>query len=431
MEMAHPLDLHDTVFLSALAVKLGHEAPFTAEELASIESLTVTHARNLESLADCTGLRHLRVIASEVDDFLFCQALNELAHLEVQCSIVRSLIGLAYCSKLERVDLLFTSVTEGRHLFGAPAWRRGTLVGNPWSQLSMDTLHEAASWPGMLIEFSTGQDWKRTCQLWEKAEACSGILAGLDLVVRPGLPKLTSNTYDALQAGVTLRSALRSPTFRFEALFRDRHDLIDAPDLTLLAHVHELGFHTDAVRWIAESTLSADDQIALTTFVKHFPSVIFYRTSAEAIETLVREGELPAWYTAALAALNGWMPVHRRPPVRFAAFDLAFSPRASRAATLTYHLGHRDHGNDETGEALRTAGFVALGLSMEDPELFLAFRDNGDPTIYEYHEEDVRDSVSEGRDVASSIYPAFRSYASMLGSIVSLHPPDLDPILAQ
>jgi hypothetical protein len=429
--MAHPLNLHDTGCLSALAVKLGHEAPFTAEKLAAIESLTVTHAQNLEPLAACTGLRHLRVIASEVDDFLFCDALAELAHLEVHCSIVRSLIGLAFCSKLARVDLLFNSVTEGRHLSGASAWRRGTLVGNPWSQLSMDTFHEAESWPGMLIEFSTTQEWERTCQLWEKAEACSGVLAGLELVVRPGLPKFTTNTYDALQLGPTLRRALRSPTFTLEALFRDRHDRIDAPDLTPLAHVHELGFQTDALRWIAESTLSADDQAALTTFVKHFPSVIFYRTSAEAIAALVREGELPAWYTAALAALNGWMPVHRRPPVRFAAFDLTLSPRASRVDTLTYHLGLREHGDDETGQVLRTAGFVALGLSMEDPELFLAFCDNGDPTIYEYHDEDIRDAVSQGRDVVSSIYPAFRSYASMLGSIVSLHPPDLDPILAQ
>jgi hypothetical protein len=421
----------DAGCLAALAATLRHEAPFSDEELAAIESLTVTHARALEPLAACTGLRRLRVIASEVEDFQFCSALTELTHLEVHSSIVQSLLGLAFCSKLERVDLLFTSVAEGRHLFGAPAWRRGTLVGNPWNQLSWDTLQEAASWPGVLIELSTTQEWKRTCQLWEKAQACSGVIAGLDLVVRPGLPRLTANTYDALQVGAALPRALRSPTFTLEALFRDRHDRVDAPDLTPLAHVHELGFHDDALRWIAESALPADDQSALTTFVKHFPSVIFYRTSAEASAALVREGELPTWYPAMLAALDGWMPAHRRPPVRFAAFERSSSPRASRAATLTYHLGLREHSDDETGEALRAAGFVALGLAMEDPELLLAFRSDGDRTIYEYHDGDVRDAVSEGRDVSTSIYPAFRSYASMLGSIASLHPAELDPILAR
>jgi hypothetical protein len=426
-----PIKLADRGCLAALAAQLGHQAPFTSEELASIESLTVTHARDLDALAACTGLRHLRVIASEVESFLFCEALTELAHLEVHCSLVQSLSGLAFCPKLERVDLLFTSVTEGRPLFGTAAWCRGTLVGNPWSQLSWETLSEVADWSAMLIQFSPMQEWQRTCELWSRVGVCSGVLEDLELLVRPGLPTLTSNTYDALHLGPAVRRALRAPGLTLEALFRDHQGSVEAPELSPVAQLYELGRGDDVLRWIAESGLPTDDQAALATLVKRFPEIVFYRTGAQARAALVQEAELPPWYLAQLGAINGWMPLDRRPPVRFAAFERPDSPRASSVAARTYHLGLREHGDDETGQALRAAGFVACALSIEDPECMLAFRNDGDPTIFEYHHGDVSDAVSEGRGVSTSIYPAFRSYASMLGSIVSLHPPDRDPVSAQ
>lgn len=424
-------ELIDSGCLAALVTQLGHQAPFTSEELASIGSLTVEHARNLDALTGCTGLRHLRVIASELESFLFCEALTELAHLEVHCSIVQSLNGLAFCPKLERVDLLFTSANELRHLLGVAAWRRGMLVGNPWSQSSWDTLDEAAAGAGMLLQVSPMQEWQRTCELWDRAGVCSGVLEDLALLVRPGLPQLTSNTYDALHLGPAVRRALRSPSIDLEALFRDHQRSVDAPELTPMAQLYELGRRDEALRWIAESGVPADDQAALATLVRRFPEIVFYRTSAKALAALVQAAELPAWYLALLGAINGWMPLERCPPVRFAGFELPDSPRASRAHEHTFHLGLREHGDDETGQALQAAGFIACALSMEDPQLMLAFRNDGDLTIYEYHFEDLSDAVSEGRDISTSIYPAFRSYASMLGSIVSLHPPDRDPIVAR
>jgi hypothetical protein len=203
--------------MTALAARLGHAAPFTNHELAAIRSLTVSHSRGLDALVGCTGLCHLRVIASEIDDLTVCQAMIELAHLEIHCSIVRSLNGIAACQKLERIDLLFTSVMDGRQLFVTAPWRRGTFVGNPWNQSSWDMLQEIGRRPGMLIQTSAStQDWQSCRDLWERVGACRGRFDDEEdnLVVRPGLPKFTANLYDALtlEAGINkIDALLRSP----------------------------------------------------------------------------------------------------------------------------------------------------------------------------------------------------------------------------
>jgi hypothetical protein len=423
-----PQEHDDRGCRAALAAALGHDAPFTADELAAVESLTVVHARDLESLGACTGLRHLRVIASEIADFLFCEALAELAHLEVHCSVVQSLCGLAFCRELERVDLLFTSAEDSSHLLGS-RWRRGTLVGNPWSQLSWDALREVTTGNDVFVELATDVDWRRTRALWTKAQACRGVIEGQQLLVRPGLPTLTGNVYDAL-ALINVRLDLSAPTLDVAEVFRTHADKVDAPDLSALAQRRELGGQRDALRWIAAARLPPEDQAGLTAFVERFPGVVFTRTSPATVAALVHEGELPAWYTAILGALEGWLPAQGYPPVRFAGFDMAESPRASTVAGYTYHLGVRPHSDDDSGQALRAAGFVPLAVAMEDPDRYLAYR-AGERTIYEYHDEDLREALAEGGDVDSSVYPAFLSYASMLAAIVSLHPDDRDPVLAQ
>jgi hypothetical protein len=80
------------------------------------------------------------------------------------------------------------------------------------------------------------------------------------------------------------------------------------------------------------------------------------------------------------------------------------------------------HGSEQEA-AMLAAGFVAVGSSIDDSQTMLAMQVGGDERrIYLYVYEDIGDAISEGRDVSTSIYPAFRSYASMLGHIASLHP---------
>ncbi|MEZ4361962.1 MAG: hypothetical protein R3B48_17360 [Kofleriaceae bacterium] len=414
----------------ALSEKLGHPPPFTESELAALESLTVTHACDLSSLAACTGLRHLRVLASEVPSFDFCESLAELAHLEVLASRVDSFDGVVFCPALARIDLLYTSVSEAGDLLGVAEFNCGTIIGNPWNERSWSYLQSETAKPHMLVELPRESDWKLACTVWEKTQCCWGTVAGSQtLLVRPGLPKLTQNCFDALSL-TSIRHELNQPTFTLEALFQEYASQVIAPDLAELAHARTLGRSEQALQWIAASTLSEDDQGGLGRFVQRFPSVPFYQASAALIELETKPLKLavPSWYRAQRATLDGWLPNAPGAAVRFSAFALDGSPRADRVDALTYDLGLYPHGG-ELEAPMHAAGILNLGMCAEDPELFLAMRAcDDDRRIFEYHFEDVSDAISEGRDVLTSIYPVFPSFAAMLDHVISLHPPGAAPI---
>lgn len=416
----------DAACLAAIAKELGHETPFTPEELAGLTSLTVTHARSLDVLEACTGLRHLRVLASEVKDFGFCAALPELAHLEVLATTLTSLEGLASCPKLERVDLLFTSASDASDLLGIAALRRGMLVGNPWDDASWAALQEAAARPGMFLELPPGYDWKQTRELWEKIRCGWGAPAGSHrMLVHPGLPTQTKNAFDALLLGA-IGHEMRQPAFGLEYMFRDYVSQIVAPDLSELAQSRTLGDAADARRWIAEAAMDDADKADLARLVDRFPGVTYWRANPSLIarEAHGEPFAFPAWYPIQRATLDGWQPNIPHSAIRLDGDDVG------EMTMKDWWLGIYPHAA-EYGERLLAAGFVNVALSTIDQQAMLAMRlDGNDRQIYAYHFEDVTDAISEGRDVASCFRPAFRSYAAMLGHIVTLLPRDLEPIEA-
>lgn len=422
----------DAACLAALAQQLGHEAPFADEELARVTSLTVTHARDLEVLGQCTALRHLRVIASEVASFDFCETLGELAHLELLASRVESFDGTTFCPKLSRVDLLYTSVSEAGELFGIGAFRGGTLIGNPWTDRSWAYLHEERD--SKLMELPAEHDWKLTRQLWdgraEEEQACCGPVAeSVHLLVRPGLPRLTSNVFDALSLHAsTIRHEQNAGggDVKLEQLFREHASQIAAPDLSALAQLRELGAGGEVEGWIEGSSLGGDDKAALRQLVQRFPDVPFVRASEALIdrESAAMKIALPSWYREQRKTLDGWVPGNPQTSVRFDGLDYE-TPYNRRAAKERFWLGLTPHGSEQEA-AMLAAGFVAVGSSLDDSQTMLAMQvtqvSGDERRIYIYVHEDVSDAISEGRDVSTSIYPAFRSYASMLGHIASLHP---------
>jgi hypothetical protein len=418
----------DQACLDAFTSALGHAPPFTEEELATIESLTVVHARDIALLEACVGLRHLRVIASEVRTFLFCDALPELAHLEVLASKVESLNGAAFCPKLARVDLLYTTVKDAAEVLAIPNFRRGTLIGNTWNSSSWSYLQSECPQPGMFVELPAEHDWKLTLALWEKAEACCGPIAGsAHFVVRPGLPQLTQNLFDALAVhSSTVDQEMDAADFSLTKMFSEYASRIATPDLSELAKSHTLGSSADAEQWIVAAAMADADKADLTRFVKRFPDVPFYFSSEALIEreTKGEKFPLPAWYRTQRTTLDGWRPNDPYAAVRFDGDDLGAIP------SKDYYLGLYPHAS-EYADKLIAAGFANVALSVQDPQAMLAMSlKDGDLQIYSYSFEDVSDAVSEGRDIAASFYPAFRSFASMLGHIVGLIPKDQDPILA-
>lgn len=425
-----PIDDGDAACLAALAEVLGHEAPFADEELAGVTSLTVTHARDLEVLGQCAQLRHLRVIASEVASFDFCESLGELAHLELLASRAESFGGTTFCPKLARVDLMYTSVDDSFDILGLGAFRRGTLIGNPWKSRSWSHLHEERD--SKLMELPAEDDWKLTRELWEgrpeEDQACAGPVAEcVHLLVRPGLPRFTNNVFDAL--------SLHSSTIRherdagggevkLEPLFHKFASRAVTPDLGALAQLRELGEGDEVRGWIAASALDAGDKAALAQLVDHFPETPFHRASDALIEREAAglQVALPGWYREQRRTLDGWVPGNPRTFVRFDGFDHSSPYSGGRALRERFWLGVTPHGSELEG-AMLAAGFVSVGSSIDASQTMLAMQVNGDDRqIYIYVYEDISDALSEKRDVKTSIYPAFRSYASMLGHIASLHP---------
>lgn len=420
--------------LAALTKQLGHEPPFSEEELAAIESLTVEGALDLSPLEACPGLRHLRVLASEVDSFGFCEPLTELAHLEILASKVGSMAGAAQCRKLERVDLLYTSVSDAAEVLGIASFRRGTLIGNPWDGSSWSYLQNECAQAPMFVELPSDDD-RETCRaLWEKDEACSGAIAGGGgFLVRPGLPQLTKNPFDALDVpAAAIRQEMKAADFSVAKMFSEYAKRVATPDLSALAQARTLGTGAEALQWIAGSSMVDDDKAAASAFVRRFPDVIFYKASEALLEREAQGAKyaLPGWYRTQRATLDGWLPNAQSSTIRIDGYELSGSPRADRAAQLSFYLGLYPHAKELEAKLL-AAGIVNIGLCAEDPEIYLAMRlGDADLQIYDYHFEDISDALSEGRDPSTSLYPAFRSYASMLSHVVALQPKGGDPILA-
>lgn len=414
----------DDPCLIALAAEIGHAPPFSAKELAKLKSLTITHAKDLAPIEGCVGLKHLRLVACELEDLMALSEWESLNHLEIHCSRIDDVLGVP-ARTLTQIDVLFSSVNDVTYLLGAKLGWQGTLVGNPWSDTSRGALTEQLDNGDITVDIGSKADWQECRDLWKRLEACSGELAGdSGLIVRPGLPKLTKNTYDGIVVDTgAARSALNEDEVTIEGLFKEYEALIGAPDLAELAASRELGRTDEATEWIAKSALPAPDKKALKSFVSRFPKMVFYRVTKDANDRKERLFELkfPKWYRTMRETLDGWWPLGMCPPVQFDEFEDS-SPRGDRLSSLSYHLGLRFHGDDEK-EAMLKAKFVVVGYSKEAPFSALAIRLDDDPTVYEFSPEDISDLLSEGGDVKKSMYPVFRSYAAMLGHVKSIHLP--------
>jgi hypothetical protein len=427
------IDAGDPACLEALSVQIGHPAPFSDAEVARVTALTVTHARDLSLIRTCSALRHLRIVASELEDLGAVEGLTALAHIEVFCSLCKTLRGASSCDRLERFDVLFSSVEDASAVIGTTR-TRGVLIGNPWNDLSWGALGADAMRGDVLVQLSSKYEWSVTRELWQRAGVCAGTLAGsYSLVVRPGLPKLTQNVYDALRIAPSLAvSDLTDPDVSVEGLFHERAAAVDAPDLADLLAQRTLGFADDALRWIEKSTLPPEDKADVARFVRRFAGLKFYRSSEALVARFARMYQLdpPRGYVAMTGILDGWLAPDDQPPVRFDRFESA-SLREDSGVTRPYSLALSNYTSGaEARAAVRAAGFVIIGRSAEHSSQLVMRTDGRDPRIYELDLEDIDEAIAEERDVAASIYPVFRSYAAMLGHIISVHPRGGAPIRA-
>lgn len=421
--MTHAIE--DAACLSALGEALGHGPPFSDAELGGLRSLTVTGARSLEGLQACSGLTHLRIIGSEIDGVAVCRALPALAHLEVIATRIGSLAGVSSCTGLERVDLLYTSLTSASDLVGLESLRRGALFGNPWDDQSWEALQAVAA-SGLLIDLPARFDWTTMRDLWDGHGLCWGPVPDvMPMVVRPGLPTLTANAFDALTL-TSVRHETKQPGFSPSKLFEEYAHLISCPDLSERAAYRTLGRSEEMLGRIANSPLPAADQAALSRFVRRFQGITFYALSQARIDLEAAHDAyvLPEWFVDLRRTLDGWLPKPPFIPVRFGEGG-HFS-----VAGREFYLAQYGHGADEEA-ALNAAGFVNIGLAVDDPRIFLAMQlHGGDRQIYTYDILDAGQAIGESRDPTPCFTPVAESYFELLDRVVALLPQDKDPILA-
>lgn len=427
------IDSGEPACLAALAVEIGHAPPFSDTEVAGVTRLSITHARNLSLIRKCRSLQRLRIIASELSDLDDVEDCPQLTHLEVFCSRLKTLGGASYCRTLVQFDVLFSSDEDSSTVIGTSR-RRGALIGNPWTELSWEALLEDAVLEDVLVELGSRYEWSTTRELWQRAGLCAGTVAGVyPLVVRPGLPRLTGNAYDALRIWPgRAASDLHDPAVTVDDLFRKHAADVDAPDLAALLEQRQLGFADDARRWIAESALSPEDKADADRFVQRFGRLKFYRSSEQVVDRLARMYQLdpPRSYRTMTTVLDGWLGPDDRPPVWFDRFE-GPSSRDDSVAERPYTLQLSVYSMDvEIADAVRGAGFVIVGRSAEHTSMLARRRDDQDPRIYEFDDEEIGDALRANRDVAELFRPVFRSHAAMLGHIASVHPGDGAPIIA-
>lgn len=388
----------DSGCLDALATAIGHPAPFTDAEMAAVTSLTVRHARDLELLEACTRLVRLRLIGCDLADLLPLDGTSQLRALQVVATRLDSLAGLTFCAELERVDLIFTSLRDGDGLLALPHWRRGSLVGNPWSDAMAELLREERARPGMQIELSSDYHRDLCVRTWDRLGACFGSV-GAAMLVRPGPPLHTSNDHDALRMDApAVEEALGEPDLA--ALFAAEQNPTVVPDPGRVP----LTVNRDAM-----GRMLPADRVAVGRLAEHVPGVRQHHAREETLHAtaLAYERRSGRGYDELREKLDRWSLMSGCPPVRFDRFDGA-APRSG--AAVPYRLGLHDAG---------VAPGFAVVASAESGGSSLAVRLADDPRVFEYSEDEILALLPATADaIEDVIRPVFGSFAAMLDRVI-------------
>jgi hypothetical protein len=385
---------------AALARALGHEGPFTDVELATIDELTVVHARDLGPLARCTNLRRLTIVAGDLGpigglDGPDSPGLAALEHVRVVASRLESLGGLLDCARLARRDLLHSAcgslaTADAEVLLAAPG---GTVAGVPHS-------HSIVEYRAELGDVTSEYERLQCVRLWQR---CGAVYGG-GLLVRPGPPELTGNTFDALRLSTwELEQALDDPDFSLPGLFR-RHPVV-APGEDELARRPV----APVLAWAAGAELWAEDRLGADRFAQRFPDAAL-RTDCAGLLDAVAGAYAPLVPHRYLlrAKLAKWLLLRDTPAVCLAgqpgrAWELGLSAAAPDPSDALLALGYLVIGR-EAGTC-RRARRTVLAFTLDDAERVL-----------------LVDEAAALEDPAAAAPEAYPSYRALLDDITAVGP---------
>src|SRR4051812_29422549 len=277
----------DAAVARALGDALGHSAPFSADELATLRGpVVVRGARKLEGLGDCTALEELTLLGCALEDTAVIGRMSNLRRLHVLCSTMDDVAPLAV-PPLELLELNFSVVRDATPLLASRSLRVLRAYGVPWDVESYDiTLYE---WrlgdhgePAPAIELSRTSEWLVCRALFEAGvEACLATLPGRwTALVRPGI-HAGQDYCEGYPEQMVPALAKATPTSWSDATatgFRTT-SLADAP-VDRFRVEWESGTDADARRWVASASLDDGDAAALERFIGRFSDATFWREPA-------------------------------------------------------------------------------------------------------------------------------------------------------
>jgi hypothetical protein len=230
----------------------------------------------------------------------------------------------------------------------------------------------------------------------------------------------------------------KSPSLTLEELFRQSLQHLTEPprvEASRLRSRRPWGGHDDAISWVEASTLDETTKAGLLRFIKHFPSLTFYRETAEFRDEVEAESkvQLPRWLRELRQTLAWFMPhqEERELMVRFRHFDLPKNT-TSDPGTRWYSIDPGRYSGKEQRQMLEQMHLMNVGIS-DDPlwsQLLIRTDQPQDHSIYDFADEMFRDLQAEGRDTRGTLGQVFSSYASMLAAIDAVKVREEEPLLA-
>ena len=399
---------------AGLSFAVGHEPPFTEEELTGVTQLEVSHARDLEGIDRLPGLRILQLTGCELPNANDLGRCSELVLLQVVATRLRGTTPLSALGQLQEITLRCTDVADLTPLLGLDALLAVEATGCPLDEVSYREVSEQLRGRFVDVVLSDEEDWKLTLALWDAGmpagyydnKGTRRLCAlGLRITDTPesGQPALTPDQLrEHLEAGTSLEELYRlyAPTYTPPSE--------PAPVFDPL-RLRERGTADDARRWLVSGGLPDELYRPLMRFVDDFPTLDYLRETAELhAEVEARDRvALPTWLkqvrSVLAAPFHDTGVCHLELP-KFPGIDFELS---GEFGVYEIRGPADDAERRQTVELSRIypvvsggpGGLVVLAVRLEEPE---------NDALYFYHVSDLSERA-DGVDA----YGALRHYVDL------------------
>lgn len=152
----------DPALERAIADKVGHPPPTTAEERESVSSLSVKHARDLTGIADYPALRTLILTGCDPVSLTSLAGLDALVAIRVQFSALRDVVGVPGLPQLLLLTAPANLIEDLTPLLDGPKLSELDVSGNPLSDESYHVILPELRRRGWRIVASDEREWQLT-----------------------------------------------------------------------------------------------------------------------------------------------------------------------------------------------------------------------------------------------------------------------------